>query len=131
MHDDGSTLRVLLSCMLLSCARSYSIDDQHADHTAQAIELDEAGDVEGAIASFRAATRFSPNEPAMWTNLGIAVSPDGELESSSAKAARRKACVCFFIALHINPAFEQAHESLEELVTSSAGELSKTTTKMY
>merc|ERR1719240_870613 len=36
----------------------YSVDQPYVDHTAKAIEFDEAGDMEAAVASFRAAAKF-------------------------------------------------------------------------
>ena len=57
----------------LGASRAYSIDDARADHTAAAIEFDEAGDAEAALASFRAAARFEPDASEAWSNLGMAL----------------------------------------------------------
>ena len=61
---------------------AYTITDPDADHTEHAIMLDEAGDMRGAIASFRAATVFDPKEPTAWFNFGTALydedNPDRE-----------------------------------------------------
>ena len=43
---------------LLVLAHAYDITDPRADHTSYAIEMDEAGDIAAAIASFAAAATF-------------------------------------------------------------------------
>jgi hypothetical protein len=48
----------------------YSLDDPAADHEEAAIRRDEDGDLSGAIASFRAATRHDPATATNWFNLG-------------------------------------------------------------
>jgi hypothetical protein len=58
---------MLASCRL-SCGRCKEMDDATYDHTSLAIDLDEAGDVNGAVHAFRAATRFS-SEAFAWENL--------------------------------------------------------------
>jgi len=49
----------------------YSLDNPLADHYLNAVELDGRGDVHGALASFQAATRFSPDDYHHWYNLAV------------------------------------------------------------
>jgi len=71
----------------------YSVDEPFLDHTRKAMELDEAGDIEGAVASFRAAARFQPDSPEAWNNLATALQDEGYAgrDSAEAKAEAKKA----------------------------------------
>ena len=51
----------------------YSTDQPYVDHTAKAIEFDEAGDMTSAVQSFRAAARFLPHTSEVWANLATAL----------------------------------------------------------
>jgi hypothetical protein len=53
-----------LCLCLLAGAAGYSLSDPDADHFSHAIEMDEAGDAAAAIASFRAAAKFAPDNGA-------------------------------------------------------------------
>ena len=41
-----------------AAAAAYSLDDPKADHRSHAIDRDEADDMDGCVASFRAALKF-------------------------------------------------------------------------
>jgi Flp pilus assembly protein TadD len=57
----------------LCTAIAYDLEDPKADHYSKGIELDATGDIDGAVASFRAATRFTPNDTESWSSLGTAI----------------------------------------------------------
>jgi hypothetical protein len=99
----------------------YDIDDPKADHSAHAIKLDEEGDISGAIESFRAATRFTPKEPRVWTNLGVALQPENEPNGSADTLL--ESMTCQFKALELDSEYGPAHEALEELQETSENPL--------
>jgi hypothetical protein len=51
----------------------YDIEDPTADHTAAGMLFDEEGDMEAAVFSFRAAAKFQPQDPEVWSNLAVAL----------------------------------------------------------
>ena len=107
-------------------AGDYSVDDPAADHRARAIELDEAGDIAGAIASFRAATKFHPEQSEHWNNLGIALrdeeNPDMQQGHGSTRLATlREAAVAFKRAQIADPTNEWADENRNEVLDPQAG----------
>jgi hypothetical protein len=76
----------------------YDISDPGADHTEHAIMLDENGDMKGAVASFRAATVFDPQEPTAWFNFATALhdenNPDREEDLWEARKVRFASARC-------------------------------------
>ena len=94
-----------LWCVLLAAA--YDPNDPDADHKARAIELDEVGDLAGAIESFRSAAHFAPDVSSNWHNLGVAIGEHiEELESEDNRLhqiALLEASDCFNRALEADP----------------------------
>ena len=90
----------------------YSTDNSHADHTAKAIEFDEAGDLSGAVASFRAATKFLPQKAEVWGNLATVLLDEANPEAGS-KANKKEAAAAEQRAARIEEA-EESGEDLEE-----------------
>ena len=80
----------LVLALIAACAVAYSPEDATADHTAAAIDFAEAGGMDSAVASFRAATVFAPDVPEHWYNLAEALSDEG-WGGSTAAAAKREA----------------------------------------
>ena len=68
-------LRCCALFMLTASAAAYSLGDALADHTNAAIEFAEAGNMDSAVASFRAATKFTPG-PETWSNLAEALTDE-------------------------------------------------------
>ena len=68
---------------------SYDVNNPEHDHSAAAIAFDEEGDMQKAVASFRAAAKFNPAEPANWRNLAVALQDIDEKEAE--KATQRAA----------------------------------------
>ena len=81
----------------------YALSDPRADHTAAAIDFDEAGDAAAAVASFRAAARFAPTLSEVWSNLGMAL-----LDEQGHAAGWAEAEAVFRRAVGLDPANEQA-----------------------
>ena len=87
----------VLCCMLVCTTHgAYDLSDPSADHTEHAIEMDEAGDLGAAVASFRAAAKFAPKDAAHWLNLATALGDEsfearGEVHSKQerVRALRR------------------------------------------
>jgi tetratricopeptide (TPR) repeat protein len=77
-------------------------DDWELRHNAGVVQLG-AGDIEGAIASFREATRRNPDAAAAWDRLGSAYSMIGELDAA-VEAGRR--------AVELDPIAGQAWNNL-------------------
>jgi hypothetical protein len=73
--------------LLLVPIVAYDVADPKADHTTAAIEYDEQGDMEAAVASFRAATRFQPDKVEHWRNLATALRDGDQSESFAQEAA--------------------------------------------
>ena len=65
MKEHGAALLVLVLAFG-TCNAAYDPGDPKADHRARAIELDEAGDIRGAIDAFRAATVHDPSSSENW-----------------------------------------------------------------
>jgi len=61
----------------------YDETQPYLDHTAKGIERDEAGDIQGAIRSFRAAVQFQPDLPEVWSNLAVALETLDEVGGSN------------------------------------------------
>ena len=106
-------VRAVLCCILI-CATAYDLSDPTADHTEHAIARDEAGDMAGAVASFRAAAKFAPEDSEHWLNLATALGDEsfsarGEATSKTerVRALRR--------ALAIDSQLDEAREQLREL----------------
>ena len=109
----------LLVVVGVATTAKYDLTDPDADHSAEAIERDEAGDRAGALASFRAAVRFKPNDSEHWNNLGIFLRDDGD-------GALREAGKHFRAALEIDPQNEWAGQNLQDIhdtLLPTAGEL--------
>ena len=119
-----SALALLISA--LAVAKEYSLDDPDADHRGHAIELDEAGDIAGAIASFRAMAKFHPTQSEHWNNLGIALkdeeNPQMKRGLGAARVATlREAAVAFKRAQIADPKNDWADENRAELLNPEAG----------
>jgi hypothetical protein len=102
-------------------ATSYDINDPQEDHSTHAMELDEEGDIKGAIASFKAASRFQPSQSYTWNNLGTALADEGNpSRNEDLKQARRS----FRKAVEADPDNEDAAEMFKALDTEiSEGEI--------
>ena len=87
----------------------YSLSDAAADHRAQAIALDEAGDADGALASFRAAAKFAPGVSGNWFNLAQALLDVGE------DGHDKEAYKCLQSALKLDPTNAEAKDFLEKV----------------
>ena len=79
-------MRLIGWVCLATAAAGYDINDADADHTDHAISRDEAGDMEGAVASFRAAVKFQPALPEVWNNLAAVL---GEVEGEDSEEAQQ------------------------------------------
>jgi len=90
-------------------APGYRQDDPAADHNAAAIDASEGGDYPFALRAFRAAVRFTPREPELWANLGMAL-----LDEPGA-AAKREARAALEKALELEPANAQALALMKEM----------------
>ena len=83
--------------LLVASAAAYSLSDPTADHTEAAIAFADAGDMEAAVESFRAAASFAPDVPEHWQNLAEALGDEewagsySEVAKAAARDARRKA----------------------------------------
>ena len=114
-------IRLVLHVMpVLLCAGmvgAYDLSDSKADHRAHAIERDEAGDMKGAVASFRAAKKFSPEYSESFSNLAIALVDEGY---GGGDEAVEEAIDLLVKALTIDPGNELAKETLSELRGSSS-----------
>ena len=95
----------LLACVAAATATSGgSSTDCAVDHTAAAIEMDEAGDIRGAIASFTAAARCKRTSTA-FANLGLALSEVATSAPSSSPAAEdadARAMRALVLACHLS-----------------------------
>ena len=69
---DNSRVRVLAVLVVTAAAAAYSLDDPNADHRGHAIERDEADDMVGCIASFRAALKYDDSSESL-SNLATAL----------------------------------------------------------
>ena len=99
--------RVLLVVLMAIIATSYDINDPQEDHSTHAMELDEEGDIKGAIASFKAASRFQPSQSYTWNNLGTALADEGNpSRNEDLKQARRS----FRKAVEADPDNEEKKE---------------------
>jgi hypothetical protein len=68
MRNQGQAMRglaILVACLGATTAE-YDRSDPSADHRARAVELDEAGDISGAIEAFKAATTHAPDSSESW-----------------------------------------------------------------
>ena len=82
-------LRCYALVVVVASAAAYSLDDATADHTSAAIEFAEAGNMNSAVASFRAATKFTPG-PETWSNLAEALT-DEDWPGAGSAAAKAEA----------------------------------------
>ena len=80
-------LGLVVTLAVFRSANAYDITDPSADHAAVAIDLAEEGDMDGAVASFRAAAKFGPGVAENWFNLGTALE-DPDFEGQTATTAR-------------------------------------------
>ena len=100
----------------------YSLDDPAADHQAHAISMDEAGDTQASIASFRASVEFSPDESMFWNNLGVALleladgSADDITEIGNNEAYSKEAMSSFKQAVTLDPANAEAQQAFMGLL---------------
>jgi tetratricopeptide (TPR) repeat protein len=87
---------------------AYDAEDPRLDHTAHAIERDEAGDGEGAMLAFAAAARFAPDEAANWFNLATAL---GEHEGAQARVLGKEwtAAMCMAKATELDPSVAEGY----------------------
>lgn len=97
-------------------ASGLVLNDPKADHTEMAYEKLDREDHEGAIDSFRAATKFMPGKLASstWFNLGVALTDAdarGEARATAADA-RKEAAAAFKQAVSLDPKNEEALEEL-------------------
>jgi Flp pilus assembly protein TadD len=102
--------------------RPYSVDDPDADHHGHAVDMDEDGDIKGAIASFQALVKFEPQESSNWHNLGTAIMSQLVEGHKYAKATPDQeanivadAVKSFQQAVTLDPTNEEAVEALESL----------------
>jgi ectoine hydroxylase-related dioxygenase (phytanoyl-CoA dioxygenase family) len=82
-------MKLLLALALTAACSAYSHTDATADHTSAAIEFAEGGDMESAVKSFRAATKFTPGAET-WGNLAEALT-DEDWAGSATTVAREEA----------------------------------------
>ena len=112
-----------LWCVLVATA--YDPNDPNADHKARAIERDEAGDLAGAIESFRSAAHFAPDVSSNWHNLGVAIGEHiEELESEDNRLhqiALLEASDCFNRALEADPNNRESKIELRAVNTALLG----------
>jgi hypothetical protein len=47
--------------------------DPNADHTSAGMKFDSEGNMASAVSAFRSATKFQPQDPEVWSNLGVAL----------------------------------------------------------
>jgi tetratricopeptide (TPR) repeat protein len=113
----SQTTATTVFCICLVQIAGYDINDNDADHIGHAIELDEGGDTTGALASFRAATKFTPQVSESWHNLGIALSAE---KVHPALPNTVEAMACFQTALQIEPDNEDVHEGIEDVANSGS-----------
>ena len=97
-------------------ASGLILNDPSADHMDRAYVLLDSDDHEGAIESFRAATRFAPAKFASetWYNLGVALTDEDARgrEKAAAADARKEAAAAFKKAASLDPKNEEAQEEL-------------------
>ena len=96
----------------------YALEDPAADHRAEAIRLDEFGDAVGALRSFRAAAKHTPDKASSWYNLGMALSYDAASEGMRTDMnadERAEVLHCFERALSLEPGNADAREALGEV----------------
>ena len=122
----GARSALALVISVLAVAKEYRLDDPDADHRGHAIKLDEAGDIAGAIASFRAMAEFHPAQSEHWNNLGIALKDEENPEmtrgmGAARLAALREAAVAFKRAQIADPKNDWADENRAELLNPEAG----------
>jgi thioredoxin-like negative regulator of GroEL len=108
--------------------RPYSLNNADADHHAHAIEMDEAGNVQAAIASFRAATKFVPSESANWCNFGTSIMSQliGTSHNEATEEETRiiqEATASFKQAVLLDPTNQDALLSLSSLADEGNVEL--------
>lgn len=100
----------------------YALDDPDADHREHAIEMDEAGDLAAAIASFRAAAKFSPEDSSSHFNLGTALlesaaeTEQDHGDTAEAERLRGDAMLSFQQAVALDPTDDEARETLESVI---------------
>ncbi len=73
------TLFVSLGIQQLGCTTSA---DNVSDHYRRGVELQEKGDLEGAIAEYRTALRLDPNDVLAHANLGLVLHKKGDVLSA-------------------------------------------------
>ena len=93
--------------------------DATADHLDMAFVRLDGGDHEGAIESFRAATKFAPAkfDSETWFNLGVALLDEDARgkEQAATPEARKEAAAAFTKAASLDPQNAEAVEELAKL----------------
>jgi tetratricopeptide (TPR) repeat protein len=102
---------------------SYTLDDPGADHQARAIEMDEKGDLQAAVASFRSAVKFTPDDSSFWNNLGVAIleaekSEDGT-GNGTKEGNKKEAMASFKKAVEIDPTNSEAQHGFIGLLLTT------------
>jgi SAM-dependent methyltransferase len=116
----------VLVASVLFMQRNYDENDPSADHKQHAIKMDEAGRIDRAVESFRAAVRFHPSSTSAWNNLGVALAEsvaaeeegeDVDPTSPSVAGAMYEAAHCFNNALRADPENRGAKEELKAIAS--------------
>jgi len=109
----------LVLAALLAPALSYDVADPTADHTAHAIEMDEAGNFDACVASFKAAAKFTPSSEA-WNNIGVALTDEANPRATDADVIQ-EAAAAFEEAIKLDPKNDDALENHRQLVGPPPG----------
>ena len=103
-------MRLFAAACVCALAQAYDLSDPKAAHTDMAIEMDEEGNAQAALASFRAAARFSPDEVTLG-NLGVALLDQANPELGQQCKFWEEANVALRAALKVDPTDDDAKEN--------------------
>jgi tetratricopeptide (TPR) repeat protein len=107
-------MRFAAAACVCALAQAYDLSDPKAAHTDMAIEMDEEGNAQAALASFRAAARFSPDEVTLG-NLGVALLDQANPELGQQCKFWEEANVALRAALKVDPTDDDAKENFVKL----------------
>jgi tetratricopeptide (TPR) repeat protein len=116
MQSRRMPLRVAhLLCLLVAGSSNYDPEDSKAEHASIAIDFAEDGDMDAALISFRAATKFTPGETMNWFNLGTALADEAvDRGDEKSSAGFEEARECFLKSIELDPENGEAMESYAE-----------------
>ncbi len=98
-------LLALMLCVMVVQPSASTQKMSAMDHIRRGVDLHDKGDLDGAIAEYRAAIQLKPGFSKAHFNLGVALYGKGELDA---------AIVEFRAAIHLEPKFADAHTSLAD-----------------